>query len=133
MLTDILKLMVSPKVLSIAGGFAGHRWLGKGKPSWQPYAYAVGGALAGYALGTLAQKYLPAEEAPKLALPAPVTSSLPKQLTAARKATDVEYVELGPPKAVEATTAAVEAEATEEDQDVLDSFTSSFEVEEEEA
>ena len=65
---QILAFILDPKLLAIAGGYAGYHFLGKGKEGYKPYAYAAGGIAAGYLAGRLAQSFVnPAVPAPALA------------------------------------------------------------------
>jgi len=54
----LLRFVLDPKILAIAGGYLSYRYIGREKEGVQPYLYGAGGVVAGYAIGRVAQQYL---------------------------------------------------------------------------
>jgi hypothetical protein len=68
---EVLSWLIDPRLLAAVGGYMTYKYVGKGKPGYQPWLYGAGGAVAGYLVGRVAQTYL--------AAPAPVVAPAVKQ------------------------------------------------------
>jgi hypothetical protein len=79
---DLLGILLDPKLLAAAGGYAAYHFWGRKHAGFKPWAYAGGGMVAGYLIGRVVQGYLQPGQVPAAttAAGAPLTAAEQAQL-----------------------------------------------------